>query len=132
MDARSPLLRERGRGEGLRAKRASASGWLPHLALRATFSRREKEGAAGRSQSALESNHLPRPDAFVGGEDDAQRIDRVLEMLAEIDLAADRFEEQALLALAELLMARLVLCRFDLVGMREGAVGFETGMMDAQ
>ena len=44
-------------------------------------------------------------------------------MLGEIDLAADRLEEQALLALAELLVAGLVLGRFDLIGMREGAVG---------
>jgi hypothetical protein len=62
-----------------------------------------------RSQFASELHHLPGPHALVGGEDDAQRVDRIFEMLAKIDLATDRLEEQALLALAELLMAGLVL-----------------------
>ena len=53
-----------------------------------------------KSNHALKLHHLPGAHAFVGGEDDAQRVDRVLKMLAEVDLAADRLEEQALLALA--------------------------------
>src|ERR1700678_1174132 len=127
-----------GGGEGsLRCRRSLVrragvrpEGRAPYWA--ATFSRGEKGGAAGRSQSALESNHLARPDAFVRGEDDAQRVDHILEVLAEIDLATDRLEEQALLALTQFLMAWFVPGRFDLVGMREGAVGFEPRMVKTQ
>jgi hypothetical protein len=53
-----------------------------------------------RSRFSPKPHHLACPHAFVGGEDDAPRVDRVLKVLAEIDLAADRLEEQALLALA--------------------------------
>ena len=53
-------------------------------------------------------------------------------MPAEIDPAADRVEEQALLALAELLMAGLVFGRDDVVGLGERAVGVQRRMMDAQ
>ncbi len=73
----------------------------------------------------LKPHHLPPAHALVGGENDAQRVDRVLEMLAEIDLAADGLEEQALLALTQLLMTGFVLVDFDFVGTREGAVGVE-------
>ena len=38
------------------------------------------------------------------------------QMIREIDLAADRLQEQPLLALAKLLVAGLVLGRLDLVG----------------
>src|ERR1700677_934484 len=93
--------------------------------------RRRREEAQGERNS-LDLPHLPGPYVLVGGEYDAQRVDRVLDVLAEIDLAADRLEEQALLAFTELLMARFFRGRFELVGMREGAVGFEPRMVKTQ
>ena len=93
---------------------------------------RVQERLSAKLQHPLKPHHLARPHALVGREHDAQRVDRVLEMIREIDLAADRLQEQPLLALAELLMAGLVLGRVDFVGMGEGAVGVERGVMDAQ
>ena len=76
-------------------------GWRPSSgASRHLLPEGEGKQASSRSQSALKPHHLAGPHALVGGEDDAQRVDRVLEVLAEIDLATDRLEEQALLALA--------------------------------
>ena len=91
-----------------------------------------EKGRGVTDGDSSELDHLPGPHALVGGENDAQRVDRIFKMLAKIDLTTDRLEEQALLALAELLMAGLVLGQFDLIGMGEGAVGFEPGMMNAQ
>ncbi len=52
-----------------------------------------------------------------------QRVDRGLVMLGQVDLAADRAQEQPLLALAEVLMAGLVFGRDQFVGLGEAAVG---------
>src|SRR6185437_7651024 len=75
---------------------------------------------------------LAGPYALVGGEDDAQRMDSVAMMLGKISLAADRLQKQALLAIAQVLMAGLVARRFDFVGLRERAVGLERRVVDAQ
>jgi hypothetical protein len=53
-------------------------------------------------------------------------------VVGAVDLAADRLQEQLLFAPAELLMAGLVLGRFDRVGRHEGAFRVDRGMVDAQ
>ena len=96
----APLSYGRGvGGEGSRAKRAS--GRFPHPAGFARHFLPEGEGKERviRSQFASELHYLPRAHALVGCENDAQRVDRVFEMVAQIDLAADRFQKQALFAL---------------------------------
>jgi hypothetical protein len=75
-----------------RGRRAPDDSWIASAHARNDGSASEPFG--------LKPHHLARPHALVGGEDDAKRVDRVLEVLAEIDLAANGLEEQALLALA--------------------------------
>ena len=62
--------------------------------------------------------------------DDAQRVDRILDVLAEIDLAANRLEEQALLALAELLMAGLVAFKAVQAAREAADLGFPPALRD--
>jgi len=45
------------------------------------------------SHGALKLYHLRRTGAFIGSEHDAQRIDRILEMLSKINLPRFRFVE---------------------------------------
>src|SRR5215475_15240508 len=80
----------------------------------------------------LQPHDLAGPDALVGGEHDAERVDRGFVMLGEIDLAADRPEKEPLLALAEFLMAGFVFGRDQFVRLREAAGRVDGGMMNAK
>ena len=71
-------------------------------------------------------------NAGVRGKDDTQRVDRSLVMLGQVDLATDGAKKQSLLALAELLVARLVLGREEFVGFCEAAVQVAGCVMDAE
>src|SRR5216684_3471655 len=84
------------------------------------------------SSASLQAHDFAAPDALVGGKDDAQRIDRGLVMLGQIDLAADRPQEQPLLPLAEVLMAGFIFGRDEFVRLREAAVRVQSRVMDAK
>ena len=47
-------------------------------------------------------------DALIGGDDDAQAVDRALHVLGKVEVLADRLEQERLLPVAKLLMARFV------------------------
>src|SRR5229473_3638025 len=89
--------------------------------------------AQSRARNAsLQAHDFAAPDALVGGKDDAQRIDRGLVTLGQIDLAADRPQEQPLLPLAEVLMAGFIFGRDEFVRLREAAVRAQSRVMDAK
>src|SRR4051812_23999553 len=87
--------------------------------------RRSSAGRLGASplsrtaEPVLELDGTPRANALVGGEHDAQRAHRVVHRAAEIEILADRLEEEGLLAVAELLVVGLVLHVDPLVALDE-------------
>src|SRR5262245_21516405 len=62
-------------------------------------------GPARKNGKQLQPHDLAGADTLVSGKHDAERVDRRLVVLGEVDLATDRLEEEPLLTLAELLMA---------------------------
>src|SRR3954464_458652 len=85
-----------------------------------------------QSTASLQAHDFAAPHALVGGKDDAQRVDRGLVVLGQVDLAADRAEKQPLLPLAEVLMAGFVFGRDEFVRLRKAAARVQSSVMDAK
>ena len=79
--------------------------------------------------AASERDDLAGAHAFVGGEHDAEAVHRVVHVGRQIDVLADRAQEERLLAIAEPLVIGLVLGVDVLVRPRELAVGVERRVM---
>ena len=63
----------------------------------------------------LQLHHTAGAEGFVGGEDDAQAVDRILHVIGEIDVVDDGIEEDFLLTGAEAVVIRLFGAVEDLV-----------------
>ncbi len=80
--------------------------------------------------SLVQVYDLSCPNAFVGGEDDAEAVDGVGHEGGEVGVVVDRVEEETLLAFAELLVVGLVGHVDPLVGLGEVVVGVDVGVVD--
>ena len=79
--------------------------------------------------SAGEFDNLPPVDALLGGQNDPQAVDRRVHRLGQIEILLNRFQEEGLLAIAERLMAGLVLRRNEFVALDEILVGSDLGVV---
>ena len=69
---------------------------------------------------------------FVGGEDDAQAVDRVAHMIGQIQILGDRFLEIALLAGADFVVVGYIGEVDELVDLGEGALRRECAAVDLE
>ena len=84
--------------------------------------------------TSLQHHHLALVDRAVGGEHDLEALDAVVHVLAEIEVLANGFQQVALFALAEIVVAGFVahvdagVGRFHVGVMPEDLVGFGMGV----
>jgi len=93
-------------GYDTRCPRASARGFLVGVTISPTASRRELNRAAGAK-------------GFVGGQHDAEAVDRIAHVVGEVVIVLDRVEKQLLLEQAEAVVVGLTRAVDRFVGLRE-------------
>src|SRR3954447_14073134 len=88
--------------------------------------------SARRGPFRFERHDLPGPNALIGRQDDAEAVHRVVHVIGQVDVVADRAQEERLLAIAQPLVIRLVFGADVLVGLDELVGGVERRAMQPE